>query len=286
MLLDVSLWREPVQPGMARRASRAVDPGRHDQVHSEAQLAGRREPAQVRATAGHAPRLRVALPANVSSSGAGVHRMARALHGVDERQPREHRLARPQHELHLGLPRQETRSPPDGLERRQGWHATSRDAVRAAEQAGKEGRGSESARTVSSAPQASGRAGFTVIETTGRCSRPTGARRLAPSRQHEFASKAARAGRCTAPSTSSFARSSESTIAWLISSSVTVTTSSRRLLTMDSVSSPGLLTAIPSAIVKPCDTATGERSARRGLHADDAQARRLQRLRRDRDARR
>src|SRR3954464_3934010 len=54
-----------------------------------------------------------------------------------------------------------------------------------------------------------------------------------------------------APSTTSFARSSRSTIASLISSSVTATTSSQTDWRMRDVSSPGAFTAIPSAIVKP-----------------------------------
>ena len=52
-----------------------------------------------------------------------------------------------------------------------------------------------------------------------------------------------------APSTTSFARSVRSTIAWLISSSLTVTIDSSRSPRRLEVSSPGCLTAIPSAIV-------------------------------------
>src|SRR5438552_3280380 len=52
-----------------------------------------------------------------------------------------------------------------------------------------------------------------------------------------------------APSTTNFERSSRSTIASLISSSETVTISSRTSSRIAEVSSPGCLTAIPSAIV-------------------------------------
>ena len=55
-----------------------------------------------------------------------------------------------------------------------------------------------------------------------------------------------------APSTRSFVRSSSSTIAWLICSSVTVTTSSSSSSRIAEVSVPGCLTAIPSAIVYRC----------------------------------
>ena len=54
-----------------------------------------------------------------------------------------------------------------------------------------------------------------------------------------------------APSTTSFVRSSSSTIDSVISSSVTETMSSSTRSRMLIVSSPGFLTAIPSAIVKP-----------------------------------
>ena len=58
-------------------------------------------------------------------------------------------------------------------------------------------------------------------------------------------------GAAPAPSTTSFVRSSRRTIAWLISSSLTTTMSSSTSRRIDEVSSPGCLTAIPSAIVKP-----------------------------------
>ena len=54
-----------------------------------------------------------------------------------------------------------------------------------------------------------------------------------------------------APSTTSFVRSSRSTIASLICSSVTETMSSSTRSRIDIVSSPGFFTAMPSAIVKP-----------------------------------
>ena len=54
-----------------------------------------------------------------------------------------------------------------------------------------------------------------------------------------------------APSTTSFVRSSRSTIASLICSSVTETTSSSSRSRMPDVSSPGCFTAMPSAIVNP-----------------------------------
>ncbi len=60
-----------------------------------------------------------------------------------------------------------------------------------------------------------------------------------------------------APSTTSLARSSRNTIASAISSSVTATTSSTQRSISDSVSSPGRLTAIPSAMVRADWTATG-----------------------------
>ena len=79
-----------------------------------------------------------------------------------------------------------------------------------------------------------------------------------------------------APSTTSFDRSSRSTIASVISSSATWTMSSSSESSIPIVSSPGYLTKMPSAIVKP-------RLA--GLHADDPHVR-LDRAQRGRDARR
>ena len=64
-----------------------------------------------------------------------------------------------------------------------------------------------------------------------------------------------------APSTTSFERSSSSTIAWATSSSVTVTTSSIHSSTSGRVKSPGRLTAIPSQIVPGVRAPTGPSAA-------------------------
>src|SRR2546421_386967 len=58
-----------------------------------------------------------------------------------------------------------------------------------------------------------------------------------------------------APSTTALLRSSSWTIVWLISASVTVTTSPTSSRISWNVISPGGLTAIPSAIVSVCGTA-------------------------------
>ena len=92
-------------------------------------------------------------------------------------------------------------------------------------------------------------------------------------------------GAAPAPSTTSFERSSSSTIACEIASSSTTTTSSRRSRRIAEVSSAGYLTAMPSAIVGPVGALPGERRARRGLNADERELG-PQRPQPDRDPRR
>ena len=89
-------------------------------------------------------------------------------------------------------------------------------------------------------------------------------------------------GAAPAPSTTSFDRSSRSTIACEIASSSTTTISSSRSRRIAVVSSAGYLTAIPSAIVGPVGRAPRVRRARCCLHADERQLR-PQRAEPDRD---
>ena len=92
-------------------------------------------------------------------------------------------------------------------------------------------------------------------------------------RRRTLPASSAATGAAPAPSTRSFVRSSRSTIAWLICSSVTVTTSSSRSRRIAAVSAPGLLDGDPLGDRVAVLGAAGERGRCLGLDADEADVR-------------